>query len=770
MESLNPQVVIAAKIPILNPNKFDLWKMRIEQYFLMTNYSLSEVILNGDLSSPTRILYGVVQIVAPTTAEQRLARKIELKARGTLLMALPDKHQLKFNIYKDAKSLMEATEKRFGAEVKGLSTSSQNIQNIAFMSTNNTDSTNELVNAAPNVSVASLKAKAFTLPNVDSLSDAMINSFFASHSNSPQLDNEDLKQIDPDDLEEMDLKWQMAILTMRARRECRSPRDNRNKETTRRAIPVEVSTSNALLPQCGAVGGYDWSFQAEEEPTNYALMSYTSPSSLSSLGSDNETHRPDAPTIDDWIFNSEDEIEIEFVPKQREPSFVKSTAHVKTSREKVEHNKQAENLRTNNQKSRVRVTHPHSKRNVVPTAVLTRLRLVSLNAVRPVTTAVTQSTVKCIRKVKNVFNKAHSPFEEINGGYGAFGWDPKGGKISGKGKIKIGKLDIDDLPDDNHVLLRFPRENNMYNVDLKNVVPSGAKRKNRALIEAARTILADSLLPIPFWAEAVNTACYVKNRVLVTKPHNKTPYELLLGRSSSIGFMRPFRCHVNILNTLDPLGKFDGMADEGFLVRYSVNCKAFRVFNRIRPKWVFDIDTLTMSMNYQPVVAGNQPNDNAGIKENFNAGKVGKETVSAQQYVLLPLWSSHSHDLQNTDDDVADDAFEVKENENDVDVSINESDKTDKKKHDEKNKRDDKGKSHVDLIQGVRDLRPEFEEFFLTTLTGPFVNAISPNFGIAGQSSFVDPSRYLDDPDMPALEDVVYSDDEEDVGAEADLL
>nr|GEV38055.1 hypothetical protein [Tanacetum cinerariifolium] len=113
MESLSPQVVSAAKLPILNPNEFDLWKMRIEQYFLMTDYSLWEVILNGDSPIPTSFIDGVVQPVAPTTAGQRLARKNELKARGTLLNALPDKHKLKFNIHKDAKTLMEAIEKWF---------------------------------------------------------------------------------------------------------------------------------------------------------------------------------------------------------------------------------------------------------------------------------------------------------------------------------------------------------------------------------------------------------------------------------------------------------------------------------------------------------------------------------------------------------------------------------------------------------------------------------------------------------------------------------
>nr|GEW55567.1 retrovirus-related Pol polyprotein from transposon TNT 1-94 [Tanacetum cinerariifolium] len=279
-------------------------------------------------------------------------------------------------------------------------------------------------------------------------------------------------------------------------------------------------------------------------------------------------------------------------------------------------------------------------------------------------------------------------------------------------------------------------------------------------------------------AEAINTTCYVQNKVLVTKPYNKTPYELLLGRSPSIGFMRPFGCSVTILNTLDPLRKFDEKADEGFLVGYYVNSKGFRVFNSrtrnvqetlhinffenkpnvagIGPKWLFDIDTLTKSMNYQPVVTGNQPNDNAGIQENLDAGKVRKETVSAHEYVLLPLWSTGSQDPQNTDDDVADVAFDVKENENDVHVSLSGSDKTDNKKHNDMAKRDDKGKIGPNPTNS-------------TNIASPSVNVVSPNFEISRKSSFVDPSKYPDDPDMPELEDIVYSDDEEDVGAETDL-
>ncbi|GJZ97125.1 putative ribonuclease H-like domain-containing protein [Tanacetum coccineum] len=106
-----------------------------------------------------------------------------------------------------------------------------------------------------------------------------------------------------------------------------------------------------------------------------------------------------------------------------------------------------------------------------------------------------------------------------------------------------------------------------------------AERMNRTLIEAARTMLADSHLPTTFWAEAVNTACYTFNRVRVTKPQNKTPYELLFGHKPILSYIRPFGCHVTILNTLSPLGKFDEKSDEGFLVGYSVNSKAFRVYN-----------------------------------------------------------------------------------------------------------------------------------------------------------------------------------------------
>ncbi|GJU42928.1 putative ribonuclease H-like domain-containing protein [Tanacetum coccineum] len=239
------------------------------------------------------------------------------------------------------------------------------------------------------------------------------------------------------------------------------------------------------------------------------------------------------------------------------------------------------------------------------------------------------------------------------------------------------------------------------------------------------------------------------NRVLVTKPHNKTPYELLHGRPPSISFMRPFGCPVTILNTLDPLGKFDEKADEGFFVRYSINSKTFRVFNtRTRkveenqhinflenkpnvagsgPNCLFDIDLLTNSMNYEPVTAGNQTNKNAGIKDNVDA-------VPTQQYILLPLLYDSP---QSSKDAVTEDAGK-KTNEKPANEELN---------------------------------------WIICLFNRRKVIAISPSFSTARQS-FTTADDLPTDPLMPDLEDIadllntrIFSDayDDEDVGAEADL-
>ncbi|GKB83846.1 putative ribonuclease H-like domain-containing protein [Tanacetum coccineum] len=167
-----------------------------------------------------------------------------------------------------------------------------------------------------------------------------------------------------------------------------------------------------------------------------------------------------------------------------------------------------------------------------------------------------------------------------------------------------------------------------------------AKKRNRTLIEAARTMLADSMLPTTFWAEAVSTACYVQNRVLVVKPHNKTPYELFRGFKPALSFMRPFGCHVTILNTLDSLSKFDGKSDE----------ENKPMIERNGPKWLFDIDSLTQSMKYVPVAVGTIINESAGTQGELNAGT---SEENSQDFIMMPIWKDASyfdlptHDVEN---------------------------------------------------------------------------------------------------------------------------
>ncbi|GKE48818.1 putative ribonuclease H-like domain-containing protein [Tanacetum coccineum] len=190
-----------------------------------------------------------------------------------------------------------------------------------------------------------------------------------------------------------------------------------------------------------------------------------------------------------------------------------------------------------------------------------------------------------------------------------------------------------------------------------------AERRNRTLIEVARTMLVDFKLPTTFWAEAVNTACYVLSRVLVIKPHNKTPYELIHGRTPLIDFMKPFGYHVTILNTRDHLGKFDGKANEGFFVGYSIVSKAMRVFNKKTriveetlniiflentpnvtgngPDLIFDVDSLTISMNYVPVVAGTQTNGIARTRDDIVTGQAEKKTEPKQEYILIPFCTTN---------------------------------------------------------------------------------------------------------------------------------
>nr|GEY31277.1 ribonuclease H-like domain-containing protein [Tanacetum cinerariifolium] len=560
-------VVSATKLPILNPNVFDLWKMRIEQYFLMTDYTFWEVILNGDSHVPTRTDSHNIAFVSSTPTDSTtdlISATVNVSAVGTKLTAstLPnvdslsnamamltmrarrtavaepqrrnvpvetstsnalvsqcDEKHFKGNTKtkKVQKTLLKQQFKNFSGsssegldqihdrlqklvsqlEIHGVSLSQEDVNlkflrsteshNLAFVSSTPIDSTNDLVSAAVTVSAIGIKLSASTLPNVDSLSNA----------------------IDVDDLEEMDLKWQMAMLTMRARMFL---------QKTGRNLGTNGPTSM----------GFDM-----------AKLSPTKPEQdLSS--------RPSAPIIKDWVSGSEED-DMPQAPIPVAPSVpIRANPHSKGSRrtqkacficKSMDHlikdcNFHARKLAHRTYSSRdihkqyapvnhskfplhkISAAAPSKSQSVLTTANRTKPftpSLISSNSPPRVTAAkASAGNPKQALKDKGVIDKG-SDFEELNGGYVAFGGNPKGGKITGKGKIKTGKLDFDDVYfvkelkfnlfsvsqmcdkknsvlfidtkclvlsfdfkflDASHLLLRVPRENNMYNVNLRNIVPS----------------------------------------------------------------------------------------------------------------------------------------------------------------------------------------------------------------------------------------------------------------------------------------------------------
>ncbi|GJX15697.1 ribonuclease H-like domain-containing protein [Tanacetum coccineum] len=296
--------------------------------------------------------------------------------------------------------------------------------------------------------------------------------------------------------------------------------------------------------------------------------------------------------------------------------------------------------------------------------------------------------------------------------------DLKGGKITGKGKISTGKLDFKDVyfvkelkfnlfsvsqmcdkknsvvftdtecvvlsPNfklliESHVLLRVPRKDNMYNVDLKNIVPSG-------------------------------------------------------GRKPTLSFMRPFGCLVTILNTLDH--RRTRIVEENLHVKFSEETPNIA---RNRPNWIFDIDALTKSMNYKPVVAGNQTNGNAGTKENIDAGQARKKTVFSQEYILLPLLTSDQSLSKGNEDSEVPSTKKPRINQ-EKDANVN----------------------SINNINAASDGNNTNN-----------VNTVSLTVNAAGLEDNPTHENIVygcdDDPNMPNLEEIAYSDDDEYVGVEADM-
>ncbi|GJY37605.1 ribonuclease H-like domain-containing protein [Tanacetum coccineum] len=251
-----------------------------------------------------------------------------------------------------------------------------------------------------------------------------------------------------------------------------------------------------------------------------------------------------------------------------------------------------------------------------------------------------------------------------------------------------------------------------------------AERKNRTLIEAARTMLADSKLPTTFLAKAVNTAC----------------------RKPALSFMRPFGCPVTILNTIDHLGS--------------------------EPNWLFDIDALTKSMNYKPVVAGNQSNGNAGTKACDDAGKASMKIVPGKDYILLPLWPANPLFSQNSMS--SPDAGFKPSREDEKKVTEEPGKKGDDSSNDQAKDDNINSTNNVNAVSSTVNVAGIEDNAVVDTKVGRslirLTVGLSPTIILRRET--VDENIVYgcaDDPNMPELEDIIYSDDDEDVGAEADM-
>ncbi|GJV58641.1 hypothetical protein Tco_1464741 [Tanacetum coccineum] len=398
MESQSTQTI---KIPILQPGEYDLWKMRMEQYLQCIDYTLWEIIENGNAPIVTKLVDGKETAIPPTSVEEKAQRRAELKARSTLLMALPNEHQLKFNSYKDAKTLMQAIESRFGGNTATKKTQKnllkQQYENFAASSTEVIEQTYERLqklisqlemhgevipqedinqkflrslsqewtmhtivwrnkpeietltflsssstnNATRAVNTASTQGAADSSTTIENLSDAVIYSFFASQPTTPQLDNEDLQQIHPDDLEEMNLRWSVSTATREDTLQGSIEHPGyRSIDSQELASPKE----GLLLVEGTTTNAFNDFVDVNESVSESVVEKPTVETN------EPETARKEngAPIIKDWVSDSDEEnipkvktVEMFNKPSFAKINFLKSTEQVKSPRKtSVDNNRQ----------------------------------------------------------------------------------------------------------------------------------------------------------------------------------------------------------------------------------------------------------------------------------------------------------------------------------------------------------------------------------------------------------------------------------------------
>nr|GEX25751.1 ribonuclease H-like domain-containing protein [Tanacetum cinerariifolium] len=583
------------------------------------------IIVNGDAPAAiASVSCGVEADIPPKTTAEKIAKRNELKAKSTLLLAIPNEHLLKFHGIKDAKTLWEEIKTRFAgykeykkiqktilkqqyenfvasrsegldktydmfqklisqleihgevvyeAEIKGQSSSSPNSQNVAFVSSDNTSSTNEAVNTAHSVSAASSQGLASTSTYDDDVAmlTMRVKIFIKKIGRNLNFNGKEIIGFDKTKVECYNCHRRCHFA-----REWRAPRSqgNRNRDNTRRVVPVETPANVLVVADGMDKTGLSYDSQlTERDLSNKSdIFKSASDSSVNESEEDNNQEN-DRYKACEGYHEVPPPYTGNFMPPGPDLSFaglygfvfksaisepITSVHETKTSTSKRGHfarewraprsqgNRNRDNTR--------RVVPVETPANVLVVADgmgndwsyqaeegptdFALMAFSSSGSSSSDTEGNPQYTLECQRIFNSgcsrhmIGNKSfYTDYQEIDGGFVAFGRSPKGGKISGKGKISVLFTETEcfvlspdfKLPDENQVLLKFPRQNNMYSFDLKNVVPSGgikrefsvartpqqnevAERNNRTLIEAARTMLADSLLPTTFWAEAVSTA------------------------------------------------------------------------------------------------------------------------------------------------------------------------------------------------------------------------------------------------------------------------
>ncbi|GJX80199.1 putative ribonuclease H-like domain-containing protein [Tanacetum coccineum] len=836
------------------------------QYLQCIDYTLWEIVENGNAPIVTKTIDGKETVIPPTRVEEKAQRRAELKARSTLFREvieqtyerlqklisqqkmygelIPQKdinrkflgslsqewtmHTIVWRNKPEIRTLslddLFNNLKAYESEVKGTSSSTTNSHNVAFLSFSSTDGATRAVNTAQGVNTASRDIRAML---------TMRARRFLKNTRR-KLDMAKKERIGFD-------KSKVGCFNCYKRRHFARSMSTRNKDLSGTRVTKQKKVQPILL---------SWLIlqQVQLLLQTLSLDDFVDESVSESVvenptvkTNEPETARKEngAPIIEDWV------------------NTVKGT-RVNTARSKVvlsaiKGNKgnavKASSCWIWRQKHKVL---DHVSRNNGASISFKRLTILTDKA-DPNLKDKGVIDSGCSRHMTG--NKSYlTDYEEIDGGFVAFGGNSKGGKITRK----------------------VPRKDNMYSVDLKNLVPQGgitclfpkatpdesnlwhrrlghynfktmnkpvrgslvrglpsklfeinqtcvacqkgkqhrascienlidlrvkvircdngtkfkyrvmnqfyemngikrefsvartpqqngvAERKNRTLIEAARTMLADSKLPTTFWAKVVNPACYVQSKVLVIKPHNKTPYELFLGRKPALSFMRPFGCLVTILNTIDHLGKFDGNDDEGFFVGYSTNSKAFRVLNS---------KTRIVEENLHIQFSENTPNIVGSTKACDDAGKARMETVPGKDYIMLPMWPADPLFSQNSKDSF-DDGFKPskEEEKKDVEDPGNESGNPTEGKDSEVPSTEEPriNQEKDDNINSANNINTACDGNNTNN-----INVISSTVNAAvTEVNVVDPKtsiELLNDPNMHELEDIVYLDDDEDVGAEANM-